>query len=233
MADVVATATDDLAASLQLDLPTEAPLELVRRATEPVTAVLRERGVAPVSRDERAVELHPDDHYDLYPATSRDMGEEVWRVHMQWGLERARVVAGMVPALSPPKKAVDSAAQSLSGSKQPIAGPAVAVFGVAEPLRSEMITRIRSLGYQTSNWRNPAALEEGLAAIPVLVLVDLRHPMAEGALRRFVAEGIRVIAIGDGVTDFSQAATMALGAEEVVELDRVVDLLDSRLPRLG
>lgn len=233
MADVVAAATDELAASLQRDLQSEAPLELVRRATEPVTAVLRERGVAPVSRDARSQELHPDDLYDLYPATSRNLGEDVWRVHMQWGLERARLVAGMVPAPSPPDRTVDSAAQSLPHSKQPATGPAVAVFGVAEPLRSEMIERIRSLGYQTSTWRNPAALEEGLAAIPALALVDLRHPTAEGALRRLVAEGIRVIAIGEGVTDFTQAATMALGAEEVIELDRVVDLLDSRLPRFG
>ena len=223
--EIVARATHDLTQSLDWleasshDLG-ESPLELVRIATEPITAALQAGGVAPVERDEQAVELHPDDVYDLYPATSRDLGEEVWRVHLQWGLERARLIAGMVPA--PPPEA-----------KPQATGPAVALFGVAELLRSEIVDRIRSLGYQTSIWRNPAALEDGLAAIPALALVDLRHPTAEGALCRLVAEGIRVIACGEGVTDFMQAATMALGAEEVIELDRVVDLLPRRLPRVG
>lgn len=202
----------------------ESPLELVRIATEPITAALLEMGAQPVERDAQAVELHPDDLFDLYPATSRDLGEEVWQVHMQWGLERARNVAGMVPAPSPAEKAFDSAVRSL---------PGVALFGVAEPTRSDLADRIRDLGYQPMIWRNPAALDDGLAALPVLTLVDLRHPTAEGALRRLVAKGLRAIAFGDDVTDFTQAAMMALGAEEVVELDRVVDLLQRWLPRIG
>jgi hypothetical protein len=107
------------------------------------------------------------------------------------------------------------------------------LFGVAEPKRSELAERCRRLGYRPLVWRNPAALEDDLAVMPVLALVDLRHRAAEGALRRLVAEGIRVIAIGDGVTDFTQAAMMALGAEEVIELDRVVERLDDLLSRLA
>ena len=162
--------------------------------------------------------------FDLYPATSRDLGEDVWRVHMQWGLERARLVAGVVPAPSPQAKSGNSATQS---------APAVALFGVAEPQRGELEQCIRDLGYRALIWRNPAALDDGLAAMPVLALVDLRHPTAEGALRRLVAEGVSAVVCGDNVTDFTQAAMMALGAEEVIELDRVVDLLQRRLPRLG
>ena len=227
--EVVERSTADLSKSLARleaaphDLG-ESPLELVRIATEPITTALVAAGVAPVEQDAQAVDLHPDDLFDLYPATSRDLGEDVWRVHMQWGLERARRVAGMVPAPSPEAKTRDAAAPSL---------PAVALFGVAEPTRSELADRIRSLGYQPLIWRNPAALEEGLAALPVLALVDLRHSTAEGALRRLVAEGIRVIASAEGVTDFTQAGMMALGAEDVIELDRVVDLLDIVLPRIG
>jgi hypothetical protein len=202
----------------------ESPLELVRIATEPITGALLAAGVDPVERDAQAAELHPDDLFDLYPATSRDLGEDAWRVHMKWGLERARLVAGMVPAPSPEPPPGDSAAQRV---------PAVALFGVAEPKRTELADRIRNLGYRPLVWRNPAALDDGLGAMPVLVLVDLRHPTAEGAVRRLVAEGIRVIAIGEGVTDFTQAALMALGAEEAVELDRVVDLLGGRLPQVG
>ena len=202
----------------------ESPLELVRIATEPVTAALVAAGVDPVERDGQAVELHPDDLFDLYPATSRDLGEEVWRVHMQWGLERARRVAGMVPAASPGAKPEDSSLRNV---------PAVALFGVSEPKRSELEQRIRDLGYRPLLWRNPASLEEGLTTKPVLALVDLRHPTANDAISRLKAGEVRVLAFGDDMTDFAQAATMALGAEEVMELDRVVDLLGSRLPRIG
>lgn len=219
LAEVVAAATRRLGVSLGSGLEREAPLELVRRATEPVTAALRERDVAPVSRDARSVELHPDDLFDLYPATSRDLGEDVWRVHMQWGLERARQVAGVVPAQS---------------AGTPTGGiPTVALFGVDEPLRGTLADRLRSLGYRPLIWRNPAALEDDLGANPLLTLVDLGHPTAEEALRRLVAEGSRVIAFGDGVTDFTQAAVMALGAEEVIESDRILELLDGSLPRIG
>ena len=202
----------------------ESPLELVRIATEPVTAALAAAGVEPVERDAQAVELHPDDLFDLYPATSRDLGEDVWRVHMQWGLERARRVAGMVPTASPGAKPEDSAVRDV---------PAVALFGVSEPERSQLEQGIRDLGYRPLLWRNPAALEEGLTTRPVLALVDLRHPTANDAISRLRAGEVRVLALGDEVTDFAQAAMMALGAEEVVESDRIVELLDSRLPRLS
>ena len=43
----------------------ESPLELVRIATEPVTAALLEADAKPVDRDPKAVELHPDDVFDL------------------------------------------------------------------------------------------------------------------------------------------------------------------------
>ncbi len=227
--DVIDRCTADLSESLvRLEVSPhnlgESPLELVRIATEPVTAALSAAGVEPVERDAEAVELHPDDVFDLYPATSRDLGEDVWRVHMQWGLERARLVAGVVPASSPKEDVGDSAVRRV---------PAVALFGVAEPHRSELEQSLRQLGYRPLLWRNPAALEDGVAAGPVLALVDLRHPTAEEATRRLKAEGIRVVAFADGVTDFTQAATMALGADEVIESDRIVELLDSRLPRIG
>jgi hypothetical protein len=72
-----------------------------------------------------------------------------------------------------------------------------------------------------------------LGATPVLALVDLSHATAEDAIRRLAGAGIRVLAFGDGVTDFTQAAMMALGAEEVIESDRIVDLLQRRLPRIS
>ena len=110
--------------------------------------------------------------------------------------------------------------------------PAVAVFGVAEPRRTDLAERIRRLGYNTVIWRNPASLEEGLTAHPVLAFVGLNHPTAEDAVRRLAAAGIRVIALGDSVTDLTEAAMMALGAEGAVESDRVIHRLDGLLPRL-
>ena len=235
VAERAATVLDGLLMRLE-DSPRdlgESPLELVRIATEPITEALLAAGAAPVERDAQAVQLHPDDVFDLYPATSRDLGEEVWRVHMQWGLERARLVAGMVPSPSPEAKASDSAEQSRADSSGLPDVPAVALFGFAEPGRTELVERIGGLGYRPLVWRNPAALEEQLAAAaPRLVLVDLGHPSAEDAVRRLAAAGIRIIGCGTAVTDFTQAAIMALGAEEVVELDRIVQRPDAVLPRL-
>ncbi len=220
LADALATATSRLDAELtEVDGASlrESPLEIVRIATEPLTAVLRERGVPPVSRDERSAELHPDDVYDLYPATSRDLGEDVWRIHMQWGIERARLVAGVVPA-SP-------------GSGEPVAVPAAALFGLPEPLRSQVADALLARGYRPLLWRNPAALEAGLAGMPRLVIVDLNHPGADAAIRRS-ADTARVVAIGKGIDDFVEAATLAIGAEEVVDSDRILDRLGALLPRL-
>ena len=220
LADALAAATGVLDAQLAEigeGSLRESPLELVRISTEPLTAVLRERGIVPVPRDARSAELHPDDVYDLYPATSRDLGEDVWRIHMEWGIERARQVAGVVPA-SP-------------GGGQPVAVPAVALFGLSEPLRSEVADALRSMGYRPLLWRNPAALDAGLAGLPRLVVVELDHPGADSAIRQF-ADKARVVAIGKEVNDFVEAATMALGAEEVVDSGRILDRLGALLPRL-
>lgn len=220
VADATVTATvrlETLLGVLEEGSLTESPLEMVRVATEPVTAALRERGVAAVPRDDRSMEIHPDDVYDLYPATSRDLSEDVWRIHMQWGIERARLVAGVVPA-SP-------------GSAGPGAVPAAALFGLSDPLRSQVADALRSMGYRALLWRNPAALEAGLAGMPRLVIVDLAHAGADPAIRRS-ADTARVVAIGKGIDDFVEAATLAIGAEEVVDSDRILDRLGALLPRL-
>ena len=89
----------------------------MRIATEPLTGALAVQGVPPARRDERDREIHPDDIYALYPATSRDLGEEVWRLHMRWGFEKARVVAGVgVPQIS----AIANVAAALDGTGIPL-----------------------------------------------------------------------------------------------------------------
>jgi hypothetical protein len=223
LAEAVAAATTELEASLNelvatppLD-QTQSPLELVRRATAPISALLAELEVPPPARDEQAAEIHPDDVYDLYPATSRDLGEEAWRLHLQWGLEKARLVGGLIPA----------------DAEKVATMPSVALFGVAMDLRDRLSSAIAERRFAVLLWRNPAALEEGIRRAPELVLVHLRHPNAHEAVRRLVASDIRVVAIGELVDDFMMAGVMALGAEDVVESDRIVDRLDDFLPRIA
>ena len=93
-----------------------------------------------------------------------------------------------------------------------------------------MTATAADLGYRFLVWRNPAALEHGLAAPPDLLIVDLDHPAARDAVRK-AASATRVVAIGRAVDDMAEAAVMALGAEVVVESDRILDRLGGLLPR--
>lgn len=206
--------------ALPLDRQTRSPLELVRSAMSPITEALLAAGVTPPPRDAYSAEMHPEDVFELYPASSRDFGDQVWRLHMQWGLDKARVVAGMVPAAP----AVDDPVVS--------ALPQIALFGLDREHREGIAEAVAGLGFQTSVWRNPAALEAGIESRPALVLVDLSHPNAHEAIRAVAAARLRVAAIGELVDDFATAGAMALGAETAVGLDRIVDRLPSLLPRV-
>ena len=198
----------------------ESPLELVRIATEPLSDALAAQGVSPARRDERDREIHPDNVYALYPATSRDLGEEVWRLHMRWGVEKARVVAGVVPA---PISQEEATAKRV---------PAVALFGISRDQRAQLQAAVGEHGYETLVWRNPAALAAGRPAQPALVVVDLRHPHAVDAIRDLAGDGITVLAVAEDPDDFTLAGMMALGAADVVSLDRIVDGLHRLLPRI-
>ena len=199
---------------------THSPLELVRSAMGPITEALRAAGVASPVRDPQAEAIHPEDVYDLYPASPRDFGDEVWQLHVQWGLDKARVVAGMVPA------------PAHRGDDVVPVQPSVALFGVDRERREAIAAAVAGLGYQTLMWRNPAALEAGLELRPSLVLVDLSHPTAHDAIRAVATAAVRVIAVGDRVDDFATAGVMALGAETAIPSDRVVDRLPRLLPRI-
>jgi hypothetical protein len=204
-----------------LPMQSESPLQLVRMATQPIAEALAAAGVPVPMRDERAVEIHPEDVYDLYPASSRELGDDVWQLQMQWGLEKARVVAGMVPA---PAEHVTA---------EPSAGvPAVALFGLGRESRDAISASLAGLGYEPLVWRNPAALASGVGRSPTLVLVDLAHPGAHEAIRVLVAADVRVVAVGAHVDDLVAPGIMALGAQEVIQLDRLLDRLPDLLPRI-
>lgn len=65
------------------------PLELFQEAMKYPTRALAEAGQEPVSRDDVAAAALPGDLYDLAPASTRDLGEEVWTMHLQWGAAKA------------------------------------------------------------------------------------------------------------------------------------------------
>lgn len=193
----------------------DSPLELVRRATQPVSAALAALGVAAATRDDWEVDAHPEDRYGLYPASSQELGEEVWRHHLQWGVRKAGSVAGVVPAREPRA-----------------ALPSVAVFGIPAEQRDSLQAEIERRDFRVLLWRNPAALAAAAAERPVLALVHLAHPAAHEAIRGLAAGNIRVVAVGERVDDLVTPGILALGAGEVVASDRLIARLDRLLPRL-
>jgi len=216
----IAAASEQLRAGLEsllaqpVTAQEESPLEVVRRATTPVSVWLSSAGVNPVDRDPWEQEAHPEDQYDLFPASSRALGEEAWRLHLQWGIAKAEAVAAVVP------RAEKSAAL-----------PSVALFGIAAEKRPRIQALIAGRGFHVLVWRNPAALAEATATRPILVVVGLGHPAAHEAIREVARLGLRVIAVGHGVDDLTTPGLMALGAEEVVESSRLLARLDGLLPQ--
>ncbi|MDJ0954810.1 MAG: hypothetical protein QNJ81_14125 [Acidimicrobiia bacterium] len=193
------------------------PLELIRDATQQVTSALAAIGVRPRERDEWQQSQHPDDPYDLYPASSRDLGEEAWRLHLQWGIDKARSVAGVVP-------------DTTDGEKPPRL-PAVALFGLPLEERQPIVDVVAERGYRALVWRNPAALADAVAEKPVLVIVDDRHPEAHSAIRTLVGQDVRCVAVVERVDDLVVPGLLALGAADVVELGQLAARLNRLLPR--
>jgi hypothetical protein len=68
------------------------PLEVFQEAMRFPTEVLSSAGVPEVPRDPAAAAALPGDRYHLAPASSRDLGEEVWQAHLSWGMRKARAV---------------------------------------------------------------------------------------------------------------------------------------------
>lgn len=65
------------------------PLEVFQEAMRFPTGALASGGIPAVRRDQVAANALPGDVYDLAPASSRDLGEEVWAAHLQWGARKA------------------------------------------------------------------------------------------------------------------------------------------------
>ena len=73
------------------------PLQIVRRATTEVTAVLADAGVPAVARDEHEERVAPDDRYDLAPRAFADLDAELGPVQLVWGAAKAAVLQARHP----------------------------------------------------------------------------------------------------------------------------------------
>lgn len=73
------------------------PLEVFQEAMRFPTERLRSAGVEPAARDPVSVSALPGDVYDLAPASTRDLGEEVWQIHLAWGAAKAAAITGSLP----------------------------------------------------------------------------------------------------------------------------------------
>ncbi|HLT95644.1 MAG TPA: hypothetical protein VK070_02540 [Acidimicrobiia bacterium] len=81
-----------------LDQPFEqqrrGPLEVFQEAMRFPTECLRSVGREPVGRDPVTETALPGDVYDLAPASTRELGESVWEIHIVWGMTKARSITG-------------------------------------------------------------------------------------------------------------------------------------------
>jgi hypothetical protein len=68
------------------------PLEVFQEAIRFPTHAMQAAGIEPVVRDEVAMNALPGDIYDLAPASSRDLGEQVWEAHLRWGAAKAEAL---------------------------------------------------------------------------------------------------------------------------------------------
>jgi hypothetical protein len=68
------------------------PLAILRRTVAFPTDVLRKAGVAPVARDSFAVNVFPDDIYDLAPASFADVDPALTEAGIEWGAAKAHII---------------------------------------------------------------------------------------------------------------------------------------------
>jgi hypothetical protein len=75
------------------------PLEVFQEAMRFPTEALAAAGAPAADRDPAAREALPGDRFDLAPASSQDLGEEVWGRHLAWGAAKARALSRPVVVL--------------------------------------------------------------------------------------------------------------------------------------
>ena len=77
--------------NLDIDEQWTNPLTLIRTAILYPSRILAEANVPAVVRDEETTRFHPDDVYDLTPASFADLGQNVHDLGISWGAAKAHV----------------------------------------------------------------------------------------------------------------------------------------------
>jgi hypothetical protein len=171
------------------------PLEVLQEAMRYPTRALEDVGVPPARRDPATRAALPGDLYDLAPASSSSLGEEVWRAHVAWGAEKARAVAPLVRETLPPapsQREVEHVVVILSGNLLD---------------RSRIEEAVVAAGF-----RPVAGSESGP---PALALVDLAHPQAEPFIEELAGAGVPTVAFGPHVDEEALDRASALGARSL------------------
>ncbi len=166
------------------------PLELFQEAMRFPTEALAVAGVEAVARDPGAVAALPGDVYNLAPASSRLLGDEVWMAHLAWGAAKARAVAR--------RRRVGLWSTNLMDRSK------------IEPL---------VVGYDAEfvvwNGRSREPTQPATSDVD-LVLVDLTAPHALDVIEGFVADETRVIAFGPHLDRSNLDRARQAGANEVL-----------------
>ena len=68
------------------------PLEVFQEAMRFPTEALAADGIPEPARDEAVARVLPGDVYDLAPASTRLIGDDVWAAHMEWGAKKAAAI---------------------------------------------------------------------------------------------------------------------------------------------
>ncbi len=186
------------------------PLEVFQEAMRFPTAALEAAGVPPLARDDVAQAALPGDHYQLAPASSRELGEETWRAHIAWGAAKAKAVA---PQVRPPQVAVVTA-------------------NLLDRTRIE--SAVTAAGFDPVLWSEAGAVAEGLGSRkPVLALVDLELDEADAVIRGLAEAGVRTVAFGPHVDDLALARARSLGAADALPRSRFFQRLPDLFPTVA
>lgn len=92
------------------------PLEVFQEAMRHPNEALARAGAPVPERDPAAASALPGDLYDLAPASSRALGEEVWLAHLAWGTAKAAALSRLrLGVLSANLLDVDRIERAVSG----------------------------------------------------------------------------------------------------------------------
>lgn len=197
------SALDELLA-LPFELQSRSPLELFQEAMRFPTAALLESGVEPVARDPVQEAALPGDLYGLAPASSQDLGEEVWQAHLAWG----------------------------AGKAQAMVRPGVGLLSADLMDRSRIEAPVAAAGFDLIVWPSAAHMKVG-GRLPSTSFVDLAHGDADVVIRRLSQAGVRVIGFGPHVDDFALVRARSLGAADALPRSRFFNRVAELLPTLA